>query len=223
MFIGHYAAGFAAKKWAPKVNLGALFAAAIWLDLVWPIFVLMGIEKFNISPGITKMSPFDFVDYPLSHSLVMALAWGLGFALVYLILDNNLKNAAILGGLVVSHWFLDLIVHRPDLPIFPAELNNLGIPPHKYGFGLWNYWTPELLLECGLFAAGIWLYWNATKTRDRVGFLGFLGFVLFLLVFFVFSLTTTPPNNPNLVAFGGQLQLLLVGWAFWFDDHRKVI
>ena len=222
MFIGHYAVGFAAKKWAPKVSLGALFAAAIWLDLVWPIFVLMGLEKFNISPGITRMSPFDFADYPLSHSLVMALAWGAAFGLVYLILDNNWKNAAILGGLVVSHWFLDLIVHRQDLPIFPTALNNTGVIS-KYGFGLWNHPVPELLLECGLLAAGLWLYWNATKTRDRVGFLGLLGFVLALIVVFVFSLTSTPPNNPNLIAFMGQLQLLFIGWAFWFDDHRKSI
>ena len=142
MFIGHYAVGFAAKKWAPKVSLGALFAAAVWLDLVWPLFVLLGLEKFNISPGITRLSPFDFVDYPLSHSLVMSLAWGAAFGLVYLIFDNNIKNACILGGLVVSHWFLDLLVHRPDLPILPAELNVYGMP-HKYGFGLWNHPAPD--------------------------------------------------------------------------------
>ena len=222
MFIGHYAVGFAAKKWAPKVSLGTLFAAAVWLDLVWPIFVLLGLEKFNISPGITKMSPFDFVDYPLSHSLVMAMAWGAAFGLIYLILDNNWKNAAILAGLVVSHWFLDLLVHRPDLPVFPAEINFTG-PIHKFGLGLWNHPAVELILEFGIFGWGFWLYWNATKTRDRVGFLGLLGFVLALVVIFVFSLTSTPPNNPNLVAFMGQVQLVLIGFAFWFDDHRKNI
>ena len=100
MVIGHYAVGFAAKKWAPKTNLAALFAAAIWLDLVWPVFVLLGLEKFNIAPGITRMSPFDFTDYPLSHSLVMSLVWGAGWALICLILKMDWKTSWILGGLV---------------------------------------------------------------------------------------------------------------------------
>lgn len=222
MVIGHYAVGFAAKKWAPKTNLAALFAAAIWLDLVWPVFVLLGLEKFNIAPGITRMSPFDFTDYPLSHSLVMALVWGAGWALVCLILKMDWKASWILGGLVVSHWFLDLLVHRPDLPLLPAEVVGYG-PAHKYGLGLWNHPMLEVPLEVGLFAAGVWLYLKSTKPKDGAGIIGLWSFVIFLMVVFIGSLSSTVPTNPNVVAFVGQLQVFMVIWALWFDGHRKPV
>ena len=70
MFIGHFAVAFAGKKVAPKVSLGVLFLAAQFLDVLWPVFVLLGAEHFRIISGITKVSPFDFYDFPISHSLV---------------------------------------------------------------------------------------------------------------------------------------------------------
>ncbi len=222
MLIGHYAVGFAAKKWAPKTSLGLLFAAAVWLDIVWPIFVMLGLEHFNIAPGITRMSPFDFTDYPLSHSLVMALAWGAGFGLIYLIWKNDSKAALILGGLVVSHWFLDLLVHRPDLPLLPEEVKNYMVQA-KYGLGLWNHPTAEIILEGGLLALGILIYLKSTKAVDQVGNIGLWAFVFFLVTIFIVSLNAAPPTNPMLVAFVGQLQLLLIGWAYWLDEHRKVV
>ena len=222
MLIGHYAVGFAAKKWAPKTSLGLLFAAAVWLDIVWPIFVVLGLEHFNIAPGITKMSPFDFTDYPLSHSLVMAVAWGAGFGLLYLLWKNDSKAALILGGLVVSHWFLDLLVHRPDLPLMPAEIGNYGVI-HKYGLGLWNHFWTEVILEGGLLAVGVWIYFKSTKAVDQVGNFAMWAFVLALVTIFIASLKAAPPTNPMLVAFVGQLQLLLIGWGYWFDEHRKVV
>jgi membrane-bound metal-dependent hydrolase YbcI (DUF457 family) len=167
------------------------------------------------------MSPFDFTDYPLSHSLVMALAWGAGWGLLFLLWGKDSKTAWILGGVVVSHWFLDLLVHRPDLPVLPAEISNSGMI-HKYGLGLWNYPTWELILEGGLFAAGVWIYSKVTKAKDRVGVLGYWSFLVFLIAFFIISLLGTVPNNPNVVAFGGQLQLLFVVWGWWFDGHRKL-
>jgi len=220
MFIGHYAAGFAAKKLAPKTSLGLLFGAAVLLDLVWPLFVLLGWEHFNVAPGITKMSPFDFTDYPLSHSLVMAVVWGVGMGLVYIIFKNDLRVGSILAGLVVSHWVLDFLVHRPDLPLLPAEVANYA--PHKYGLGLWNHWFLGLPLECILFAAGLWVYLKCTKPKDKMGEFGLWAFVIFLLVTFAASLKGTPPSNPNIIAFAGQiLQLAMVGWGFWFDGYRK--
>ncbi len=222
MIIGHYAVGFAAKKWSPKTSLGLLFAAAVWLDIVWPIFVMLGLEHFNIAPGITRMSPFDFTDYPLSHSLVMAMVWGAGFGLLYLILKNDAKAALILGALVLSHWFLDFLVHRPDLPLLPEEVKNYMVP-HKFGLGLWNYPTVEIILEGGLLAAGVWIYLKSTKALDQVGNFAMWAFVLFLATVFIASLNSAPPTNPMLVAFVGQLQLLLIFWGYWFDEHRKAV
>jgi len=219
MFIGHYAVGMAAKKWAPKASLGTLVAAAIWLDIVWPIFLLLGLEHFRISPGITKMSPFDFYDYPLSHSLIMALAWAGLLGLLYLMLGkNDNKGAWIVGGLVVSHWFLDYIVHRPDLPILPAEQ---GFMNHRYGLGLWDHPAVAIPLEVALFAAGFWLYLTSTKALDSKGKWSLWAFGAVLAAFYVASLVSPPPTNPNLVTLMALFQLAFVAWAYWIDDHRK--
>lgn len=217
MFIGHYAVGFAAKKWAPKTSLGTLFMAAIWLDVLWPLFVLLDMEHFRVSPGITKMSPFDFNDYPLSHSLAMSLAWAALWALVYFILERDTKGACIVGSLVVSHWVLDAIVHRPDLPLLPAPGGKL------IGLGLWNSAFGTLFVEVALFAAGLWLYLKSTKARDKTGSRSLWVFVIFLLVFYAGSFLGKMPDNPHLIATAGFAQLLFISWAFWFDDHRKSV
>ena len=152
----------------------------------------------------------------------MALAWGAGFGLVYLVWKNDSKAAWILGGLVVSHWFLDLLVHRPDLPLLPEEVKNYMMQ-NKYGLGLWNHPTAEIILEGGLLAAGVWIYVKSTKALDQVGNFAMWAFVLFLVAVFIASLNSAPPTNPMVVAFVGQLQLLLLGWGYWFDEHRKAV
>lgn len=222
MFIGHYALGLAAKRWAPKASLGTLVAAAIWLDIAWPIFLLLGLEHFRITPGITKMSPFDFYDYPLSHSLVMALAWAALWGLVYLASGkSDNKGAWIIGGLVVSHWILDFIVHNHDLPILPAEVITYGMP-HKYGLGLWNAPWAAISLESVLFIGGFWIYLKSTKALDSVGRVALWAFAAVLAAFYVADLLVSPPNNTNLVSLADFAQLLFVAWAYWIDDHRKV-
>jgi hypothetical protein len=218
MFIGHYAVGLAAKKWAPKVSLGTLFAAAVFLDLVWPIFVLMGWEKFSVVPNITKMSPFDFYDYPLSHSLTMALVWGALFGLIYLIGEKDEKSSWILGALVVSHWVLDVVVHRPDLPLFPAG----NAMQHKLGLGLWNFPVMTVFLEVGLFAAGFWVYWKSTKALTLTGDIALGSLVAVLMAFYVLNFKMVPPNNMNMIALGSLTQLLFVAWGYWMDDYREM-
>jgi len=221
MFIGHYAVGLASKKWAPKASLGTLVAAAIWLDLAWPLFLLLDMEHFRIVQGITKMVPFDFYDYPLSHSLFMTLGWSGLLALVYLYVTKDNRGAWIVGALVASHWFLDLIVHRPDLPIWPVDV--AGMPTVRVGLGLWNIPALEVLLECALFAAGIFLYLRSTKALDQTGSMAFWGFAAVLVVFYGANFFITPPNNPNLVSMMGFSQILFLAWAYWIDDHRKNI
>jgi hypothetical protein len=218
MFIGHFAVGFAGKKWAPKTSLGTLFAAAVWLDLVWPLFVMLDLEHVRVSPGITKFSPFDFYDFPLSHSLGMALAWAVGFGLVYFLMEEDSRGALVLGGLVASHWFLDLIVHRADLPLLPAPGGRL------VGWDLWDHPVATVLLESGMFLAGFWIYLKATKALDPIGRLGIWFFAAFLAAFYVMSFTVTAPTNPQLIASAGAFsQILILGLAYWIDGHRKPV
>ena len=101
MFIGHFAVAFAAKKWAPAISLGTLFLAAQLADLAWPLLVLAGIERFEIRPGITAVTPLDFLHYPWSHSLLMLVAWGALLGVAYAAIRRAGAKAIVLLGLVV--------------------------------------------------------------------------------------------------------------------------
>src|SRR3954468_19975264 len=115
MFIGHFGLGFGAKRAAPAVSLGALFTACQFADLLWPTLVLAGLERVEVQPGATRMTPLDFVSYPYSHSLVALVVWGALFGAVYVAATRSTALAgATLGLLVVSHWLLDVLIHRPD-------------------------------------------------------------------------------------------------------------
>ena len=217
MFIGHYAVGLAAKKWAPKASLGTLVVGAIWLDLVWPLFLLMDVEHFRISQGFTQMVSIEFYDYPLSHSLFMALAWSAFLGLLYLVAEKDSRGSWVIGGLVLSHWFLDLIVHRQDLALWPGDPSGI----QKYGFGLWNQGWVAIPLEVALFVAGFWIYKKSTKALDKIGGMGFWIFAAVLVITYFADLKAVPSANPNVVSFVGFSQLLLVAWAYWIDDHRK--
>src|ERR1700739_1506995 len=180
MFIGHFGVALAAKRVAPRTSLGTLILAAQFLDFLWPILLLLGFEHVRVAPGITKVQPFDFYDYPFSHSLTMAVRWSLVVGLLYYTVRRCGRGAWVLGSLVLSHWILDLVVHRPDLPLWP------GGP--KFGWGLWNYWVLEIALEGALFAVGIWLYLSVTRARDRVGRYAFWALMGFLFLGWVASL-----------------------------------
>ena len=215
MFIGHFAVGFAAKTITPRVSLGALFLAVQFVDLLWPIFILVGIEHVLIVPGITKVMPLNFENYPISHSLISVLIWGLLFGVVYCFMQRYRKGAIVLGLCVVSHWFLDLIVHRPDLPLF------FGESPHL-GFGLWNSLVGTLLVEGILFCAGVFLYMRTTYAKDRIGTWAFWSLVGFLVIAYIGNLFGPVPPNVQAIAWTGNAQWLLIMWAYWVDRHRIV-
>ena len=139
MFVGHNAVGFASKKFAPQTSLGWLMAAPMLLDLLWPVFLLLGIEKVRVDPRATKFSPMDFESYPWTHSLAMSIAWGILFAGIYFVKSRYTAGAVTLFFGVVSHWVFDFFTHRPDLPLWP------GGP--KVGLGLWNYPHATLIIE----------------------------------------------------------------------------
>ena len=213
MFIGHFGVGLGAKKAAPKISLGTFFLAAQFLDLLWPTFLLLGWEHVKIEPGITKMAPLNFTDYPLSHSLLMAIIWGLVFGAVYFLFKRNLYRSLVLGSVVVSHWILDLFVHIPDLPLYPGSDVFLG-------FGLWNHKVIAVALESLIFIAGLIYYLKSTKTKNKIGVFGFWGLILFLVLIYLSNLVGSPPPNVQAIAWAGEMQWIFVIWAYWVDRNR---
>ena len=214
MFIGHYALAFGAKKFVPQVSLGILFLACQLADIIWPNLVLLGIEALEIEPGITVITPFNFLHYPYSHSLVALILWSAVFGVLYALLRRSgTKAAIVIAVLVLSHWVLDVLSHRPDMPI---TLDNSSL----VGFGLWNFPFVAVPLELLLFGVGIWLYVRHTKPLNRQGSIGFWTLTLFLLVVYVASLLGPPPPSPTVVAWSAQALWLAIAWGFWVDHHR---
>jgi hypothetical protein len=215
MFIGHYALAFGSKRLAPRVSLGALFLACQFADLLWPILVMAGVESVTIRPGITAVTPLDFQYYPYSHSLLALLVWGAVLALIYrAVSGSSARGAIVLGALVVSHWFLDVIVHRPDLPLAPGTGLRLGL-------GLWNSIPATLAVEFGLYVLGVWMYWKATLARDRVGSIGFWALVAFLALVEIANIFGPPPPSVGALTTSALAMWLLVAWGYWVDRHRK--
>ncbi len=215
MFIGHLGLAFAAKKVAPRPSLGTLALAAQLVDGVWPVFLLLGWEKVEIVPGITAVTPLLFASYPYTHSLAAGAVWALLLAGGYYLLRHDGVGAGWIAALVVSHWILDFISHRPDMPLWPDG--------PKVGLGLWNSVPATLAVEFALFAGGIWLYVSATRARDRVGTWALAAFVLLLAVLYLAAVFGPPPPSVQVLAMSGILGWLFVVWAYWIDRHRKPV
>ena len=213
MFIGHYALGFAAKRVAPGTSLGTLFVAPTLADLLWPVFLLLGWERVTLTPATDPFLNLTFDSYPISHSLLTLIAWGGLFALLYFMRTRYRAGAIAIALLVVSHWVLDYITHRPDMPLAP------GGP--KVGLGLWNSVVGTVAVEAVMFVAGIAWYAAGTRARDRVGRYGLLGLVAVLALSYVGSLFSPPPPSVPALAIGGIVfGWLFVVWAWWVDGHR---
>jgi hypothetical protein len=215
MFLGHFAVGLASKKAAPTVSLGTLFLAAQLVDLLWPLFLLLGLEHVRIDPGNTAMTPLDFYDYPITHSLIGAALWSCALGGLYLLLKKNRRAAFVIGLVVFSHWILDLLTHRPDLP--------LGIGGNTYfGFGLWNSIPGTVIAELALFLAGIVLYVRTTTAKDSIGSVGFWSLMSVLALIYVGNITGPPPPSASIIAVAGNASWLFVLWGYWVDKHRTV-
>jgi len=216
VFIGHFAVAFGAKKWAPGLSLGLLFFAAQFADLLWPNLVLLGIERVELKPGITVVTPFDFISYPYSHSLVALILWGAILAIVNRsVRKDNWLAPVVLMFAVISHWILDFVTHRPDMP-----LNFTGTT--KVGLGMWNSLPLTLAVELSMFAVGLALYRKTTAPADRKGKFGFAILAAFLLVLYLINLFGPLPPSVQAVAWSGEAMWLLVLWAWWMDRHRVV-
>jgi hypothetical protein len=216
MFVGHYAVALAAKKAVPRTSLGTLFLAAQFVDLLWPLFLLVGFEHVRIVPGTTVVTPLDFYDYPYTHSLLGAITWGVLLGGVYFGIRRDLRSSIVVGLCVVSHWILDLLTHRPDLP--------LGISGEtRWGLGLWNSLPGTLIVEVGLFAAGVYFYATTTSAKNRIGGIGFWALVGLLTIIYFMNLFGPPPPDVTMIAYAGNLSWLFVIWAYWVDKNRLTI
>jgi len=213
LFIGHFALGFAAKRVAPRVSLVVLFGAAQFADLLWPVLLAFGIEQVRIDPGNTPFTPLDFVSYPYSHSLLALAVWGALYAWVFRAPERP-RRALLLAALVVSHWLLDFITHRPDMPLYP------GGP--KVGLDLWASVPATVAVEVVMFVAGVWLYASCTRARDRVGRWGFVGLAALFALAYVANVTSPPPPSVKalvIVSIIGAAVTMLLTW--WVDRHRE--
>ena len=214
MFIGHFALAFAAKRVARPVSLGTLFLAAQFADLLWPPLVLLGIEAVEIQPGATVVTPLNFVRYPYSHSLVALLFWAALLGVAYVRLHPACRRTGIvIGALVLSHWFLDVWTHRPDMPV------TIG-GPMRLGLGLWNSRAGTVVVELIMFLIGVGMYAASTRGRDRRGAFVLWSLVGFLLAVYVGNVFGPPPPNTTVVAWAGVSMWLLILWGYWVDRHR---
>jgi hypothetical protein len=216
MFIAHFGVGFGAKAAAPRVSLGSLFLAAQFVDLIWPTLLLLGIERVNIVTDGSRNPPLDFVYYPYSHSLLTVVGWAILFAIAYFIARRNRIGAFVLGLAVISHWLLDLVVHYPDLPLYPGQSPLLGL-------SLWSSPILAMVLELAIFAAGVRLYLRSTRASDATGKWSLWSLVAALLFIQIGNVFGEPPPSATAIAWVGQAQWLLVAWGYWVDRHRHPV
>lgn len=214
MFIGHYALGFAAKRLAPRTSLGTLFAAPTFADLLWPVFLLLGWEQARVVPGPNPFLNLWLDDIPVSHSLVALIAWGLLFGYLYRTHTGYARGALVVGLLVLSHWVLDFVTHRPDMPLYPGSVN--------VGLGLWNSVAGTVIVEGLLFIVSMVIYMQTTRARDRIGRWGFWALVIVLLGSYVSTLFAPAPTDMTAVGiFGIVFGWLFVLFGWWVDKHRE--
>jgi membrane-bound metal-dependent hydrolase YbcI (DUF457 family) len=216
MFIGHFALGFAAKRAVPRVSLAMLFAASQLADLLWPSLLVAGVEEVRIDPGNTPFTPLDFVHYPWSHSLVMLAIWGVVLGAAYRGIAGGRRSFVVLSTLVVSHWLLDWVSHRADMPIYP------GGP--TYGLGLWYSVPGTIVVETLLYAAGLAVYLRATRPRDAAGRWAIWTLAGSLVVIYVGNVLAGPPPSVSAISAAGIAGgVLLTAWAWWADRHRQPV
>lgn len=214
MFIGHFAVGFVGKRLAPRASLGTYMAAAVFLDVLWPLFLLAGFETVKISPGLTAVCGLDFVSYPWSHSLLMAVIWSVLFGWTYHLIRHDAATAKALALVVFSHWVLDWVTHRPDLPLAPG----IGV---KTGLGLWRSLPATVAIEGAFFLAAAWWYEKSTEALDGIGRWALLAFVGVLLALYAASLgPPPPPGREKLIAWVTLTGFVFFPWAAWIDRHR---
>jgi hypothetical protein len=212
MGIGHVALAFASKRFVPQVSLGWLVLATMLVDELFAVFVLLGVERARIVPGATEAYPFVLVHYPVTHSLVGGLGWALLLGLGWFAVKRDRAGAIVLGAAVISHWFLDVVAHTPDVPVLPNG--------PFLGLGLWNSLPATLIVEAVLVGVAIASYAASTRARDRIGSVGLWLLGGAILAIHAGVYLAPPPPNMTAAAWGMLGLILPVLATHWIDRHR---
>jgi membrane-bound metal-dependent hydrolase YbcI (DUF457 family) len=213
MFLGHFAVAMAAKKVAPKTSLGILVAAAQLADLLWPVLLLLGVERVAIAPGITEVTPLDFQHYPYSHSLAWSAVWAALAGVAWARWRGDRIGAVTIAVLVLSHWALDAISHRPDVPLMPDG-------PYLGG-GLWFSVPATLAVEFALFGTGIAIYRSARAAGHGPARWNLTLFSAVLIATWLASVFGPPPPSVDAIATACLLGWLFIWWAHRLDAQRR--
>ena len=206
------AAALGARTIAPRASLGVFVAAAFGLDLLWPIFLLTGLERVRIEPGNTAFTPLAFDHYPWSHSLLMAVVWALIAGACAPTQANAARTRLVIGLTVLSHWVLDFVTHRPDLPLWPEG--------PRLGLGLWNSVPGTLIVEGALFLVAIVLYARVVPARDAVGVWSLWSLVVFTGAIWMSGPWGPPPPSVSALTVAALALFLLPIWGSWIERHR---
>lgn len=214
MLVGHLAAGFIGKRIEPRVSLGVWVMAALLADFIFFPLLLAGIEKVTLVPDVATNQVIGH-DIGYSHSLAMLMIWGALFAAAYFWRKRYPRGTWLVFLVVLSHWLLDVISHRPDMPLAPGSHTVLGL-------GLWNSIPATLIVEGGLWLLAVVLYARVTPAKGRLGFFAFwIGVILLTLVWFG-NINAGMEPNPVVGGIGGLVSFSLVtAWAFWIDRLRQ--
>lgn len=214
MFAGHLAVALGAKSIDRSAPLFWLIGASFGIDMLWPIFLMIGVESVEIDPGNTAFTPLDFVSYPWSHSLLMVLGWSL--LLGFLVYRSGLskRTSLLIGGLVTSHWVLDWVSHRPDLPLWPGgQMTRLG---------LWNSVPATLIVEGAMFGLGVFLFLQTVELNGRKGMLALYSLLLLVVAIWASQPFSPPPPNAGAIAVVGLSMFLLPLWGMWIEKNSSL-
>jgi len=213
MVLGHYGIALAAKRLTPRTSLGTLVFAAQWLDELWPILVVAGIERVSVLANPVGASTLDFEYYPFSHSLFAAIVWSVLIGGAYFASRRDRRSATIVGLLVLSHWILDFPMHVPDLPLWPGSSTRVGL-------GAWRSIPLTIALELIVFVPGLVVYLRSTRARDRVGTWALWGMVFVLCAIYFSSFVTPAPPSGRAIGASALGLWPFVPWSYWIDRHR---
>jgi hypothetical protein len=207
----------AAKRIEPLVSVGTLVLASMMADLLWCIFMFAGIEHVQFRPGMGAANYFAATDIVMSHSLLMDAIWAALLAAAYFLKRRSPRGAWVIFGVVVSHWLLDWISHRPDMPLSPRVRR-------YFGLGLWGSVPAAVLVEGGFWLLAVIVYSRATRAKNRTGFYAYWSVVAVLTLVWYNNLSGPPPPDPHTAPITSFLFFsLVVAWAYWMNRVRPCL
>jgi len=215
MFVGHYGPSFLAKRLGPRIPLWLLFLAVQLVDVLWAIFILLGVERVRIVPGFTETNALDLYDMPYTHSLPGAVAWAVVAGILYRVVKGSGRDGLLVGAAVFSHWPLDLLVHRPDLALYDNSA--------KVGFGLWDYPYVTLAVEGALLLGAMVWYMAGSRPLSGRGRIGLPAFCVVMFLMQAAMLFGPVPPSDRAMAFTALGAYALFAAAIaWFEKGRAV-